>query len=206
MSEGTIYENLKEKILLLDLWPGSVIREKELMEVYGLSRTPIREAFIRLEMKGLVRIVPHIGTFVEEVSFKNLKEVFEVRSCLVGLTGRLAAERITADELQAIRAKIARMKVTEDNKILIRLDREIHGIINRSCKNDVLVNFVNELLDQVVRIGAFSGTTEHYWIDLVEEFEEIAEALDKHDGEATAHLLKKHTRRFVENISNQLTF
>lgn len=206
MGEGSVYEDLKKKIILLDLRPGTVIREKELMETYGLSRTPIREAFIRLEMNGLVRIVPHIGTFVEEISFQKLKEVFEVRSCLVGLTGKLAAERITEDEMQAIRTRIDLMKAAHDNKTLIRLDREIHGIINHACKNDVLVNFVNGLLDQVVRIGAFSGTTENYWIDLVEEFEEIAKALDQHDGEATAHLLEKHTRRFVENISKQLTF
>jgi len=206
MGEGSVYEDLKKKIILLDLRPGSVIREKELMELYGLSRTPIREALIRLEMNGLVRIVPHIGTFVEEVSFRKLKEVFEVRSCLVGLTGRLAAERITEDELQAIRLRIDLMKAADDYKTLIQLDREVHGIINHSCKNDVLVNFINELLDQAVRIWAFAGITENYKLDLVEEFEEIAEALDMHDGEATAHLLKKHTRRFVENISNQLTF
>ena len=85
MSENSVYQQLKQQIILLEHPPGTMIREKELMKEFGVSRTPVREALLRLEVDGLVRIIPSIGTFVEDVSFQQLKEVFEVRSFLLKL-------------------------------------------------------------------------------------------------------------------------
>ena len=93
-----------------------MIRERELMERYDANRGQIREALMRLEMNGLVRIIPNIGTIVEDVSFQNLKAVFEVSSHLVRLTGKLAAERITDEELADIRNSIDQMRLVEDGR------------------------------------------------------------------------------------------
>ena len=72
MSDKNVYQELKKQIILLEQKPGAVIREKEIMELFEVSRTPVREALMRLEIDGLVRIVPNVGTFVEEVSFQQL--------------------------------------------------------------------------------------------------------------------------------------
>jgi DNA-binding GntR family transcriptional regulator len=207
MSENSVYQQLKQQIILLEHPPGTMIREKELMKEFGVSRTPVREALLRLEVDGLVRIIPSIGTFVEDVSFQQLKEVFEVRSFLLKLAGRLAAERITSEELAMIRDRIEVMKASKDQKTLMRLDREIHSIINHACKNKILVKIIGSLHDQAIRIWTFSGLKRSdYWQEIVEEFEEIAIALGQNDGERTAFLLEKHTKQFMENISSQLTF
>lgn len=206
MSENTVYQTLKKQIILLDYAPGAVIREKELMETFGVSRTPIREALMRLEMDGLVRIIPHIGTFVEDVSFQQLKDVFEVRSSLVRLAGQLAAERITGNEIDLLRSRLEAIKTTKDQRALMQLDLEVHRIINQACKNDILVKILDRLHDQAVRIWTFSGTGNSYWSELVKEFEEITAALERHDTEATAALLEKHTKCFVDTIRSQLAF
>jgi len=206
MSENNIYQELKNQIILLERRPGAIIREKEIMAAYDVSRTPVREALMRLELDGLVRIVPNVGTFIEDVSFQQLKDVFETRAYLVKLAGRLAAVRITKEELAEIRERIASIKLTQDKKTLIQLDGEIHKIINKSTKNEVLIKILNGLHDQAVRIWAFSGAEGDYWEDLQKEFEDIATALEQRDKEMTAQLLENHTKRFVEHVRSQLTF
>ncbi len=205
MSESPIYLELKKQIILLEHKPGEVLREKEVMEAFGVSRTPVREAFIRLEMEGLVRIIPNLGTFVADVSFQQLKDVFEIRSFLVRLAGQLAAARITDEELGAIRERIERMKAADDPKTLMRIDGELHEIINAATKNEVLVKILGTLHDQAVRIWTFSHAENDYWSGLVEEFEAIAETLSRHDEAETARLLEQHTKKFVAHIRSQFT-
>ena len=206
MSESNIYKELKNQIILLERKPGAIIREKEVMEAFGVSRTPVRETLMRLEMDGLVRIIPNVGTFVAEVSFQQLKDVFEIRSHLVRLAGRLAAERISGEELTAIYERIDDMKSTQDFKTLMRLDGEIHVIIRKATKNEVLIKALTGLHDQAVRIWTYSGAEGSYWDDLEKEFVAIAAALEQRDGELSAHLLEEHTKRFVEHVRSQLTF
>jgi len=205
MSQRPVYKKLKERIILLEYKPGSVLREKELMKAFGVSRTPVREALMRLEVEGLVRIIPNVGTIVADVSFQQLKDVFEVRSNLIRLSGQLAAARITDEEIAEIRRWINSMKETKDAKALMQLDGELHGIINRATKNETLIHILKTLHDQAVRIWTFSAAEANYWNDIVLEFEEIVEALEQHDEEAAALLLEKHARQFVENIRSQLT-
>lgn len=206
MSETNVYQELKKQIILLDFKPGAVIREREIMKAFDVSRTPVREALMRLEMDGLVRIIPNVGSFVEDVSFQQLKDVFEIRSYLVRLAGQLAAARISEEEIAGIRERIDGIKATQDTKTLIRLDGEIHQIINKSTKNEVLIKILDGLHDQAIRIWAFAGAEGAYWSDLAKELEDITAALEQHDEELTARLLGDHTKRFVENIRGQLTF
>jgi DNA-binding GntR family transcriptional regulator len=206
MSEKNVYQELKKQIILLEHKPGAVLREKEIMEAFEVSRTPVREALMRLEMDGLVRIIPNVGTFVEEVSFQQLKDVFEIRSYLVRLAGKLAAARITKEELAGIRERIDGMKSAIDHKTLMRLDGEIHKIINHATKNELLIKMLNGLHDQAVRIWTFSGSEGAYWDNLPKEFEEITAALEQGDEEMAAGLLEQHTKRFVEHIRSQLAF
>ena len=206
MSQTNVYQELKKQIVLLEHKPGAVIRERKTMEEFDVSRTPVREALMRLEMDGLVRIIPNVGSFVEDVSFQQLKDVFEIRSYLVRFAGQLAAARITEEELAEIRERIDGMKSTQDTKTLIRLDGEIHKIINQATKNEVLVKMLDGLHDQAIRIWTFVGAESGYWNDLEKELEDITAALEQHDEEMTARLLEKHTEKFVEYIRGQLTF
>jgi len=206
MSDMNVYQELKRQIILLEQKPGAVIREKEVMEAFKVSRTPVREALMRLEMDGLVRIFPNVGTFVEDVSFQQLKDVFEIQAHLVRLAGSLAAARITAEEVAEIRQRIEMMKPEQDTKVLMQLDGEIHTIINRATRNEMLVKMLDALHDQAVRIWTFAGAEGGYWRSLEKEFEDIAAALEQHDEAMTARLLEVHSNRFVEHVRSQLTF
>jgi len=206
MSEKNIYQALRNQIILLELKPGEVLREKEIMEAFEVSRTPVREAMMRLEMAGLVRIIPNVGTFVEDVSFQKLKDVFEVLAHCMGLAGGLAAARISNEEIDQIHHLIEKMRVTEDTRTLIKLDGEIHTIINRSTRNELLEGILSGLHDQAVRIWTFAGAEAGYWSKLVTQFEHIVAALEQHDEEMATRLLEEHIRTFVEHVRSQLTF
>jgi DNA-binding GntR family transcriptional regulator len=204
MTDTPIHTELKKRIILLDYKPGEVLREKAFMQEFGVSRTPVREAFIRLEQEGLVRMIPNLGTFVSEVSFQQLKDVFEIRSYLMRFIGQLAAARVTEAELAEMEATVERMRATDDPRELMRLDTEMHEIVNRATKNEALVKIVEMLRNQAVRIWSYSHNQNHYWDNLVAEFEALIEAFRRGDGGKSADILEMHTRHFVEHMRSQL--
>lgn len=199
-----VYDELKRRIVLIEYEPGEVLREKDLIEEFNVSRTPIREALIRLETEGLVRIIPNSGTIVTEVSFQNLKDVFEVRSYLIRLAGRLAAARITDDELASLRGVVDAMASERDPKGFMELDLRFHNEVNRATKNDVLAHMLETLRNQSVRIWAFSREMDDYYDQLAEEHGALVSALEARDAAKSAELLEKHTKRFIDYIRQQL--
>jgi GntR family transcriptional regulator, rspAB operon transcriptional repressor len=206
MSDNNIYKELKKQIISLEQKPGAIIREKEIMEAFNVSRTPVREALMRLEVDGLVRIIPNAGTFVEEISFQKLRDVFEVRAHLVRLAGKLAATRISNEEIIEVRRVIEDMKSTKDTRTLMKLDTEIHNIIRKATRNELLIKTLSGLHDQAVRIWNSVGTDSGYWEKLYLEFEDIVASLEQHDQESSARLLEEHANVFSEQLKNQLTF
>ncbi|MFP4049987.1 MAG: GntR family transcriptional regulator, partial [Desulfovermiculus sp.] len=174
-------------------------------EEFGVSRTPVREALIRLETDGLVRILPNLGTIVSEVSFQQLKDVIEVRSHLILLSGQLAAARITKQELEELHGLIEQMKQEKDPKLLMDLDTRAHDLINQASKNEMLVNILGQLRDLVVRIWFYFPTNDEYYHGLSEEFEELEVALQAGNQDESARLLEKHTQRFIDHIRGQFS-
>ena len=205
-NNSSIYGQLKSRIVLLDYEPGQVLREKELIEEFGVSRTPVREALIRLEMDGLVRILPNLGTIVSEVSFQQLKDVIEVRSHLILLAGQLAAARITKQELEQLRKLIEQMDQEKDPKKLMALDTQAHNLINQAAKNEMLVKLLGQMRDLVVRIWFYFPTDDSYYTNLTEEFTELEAALQAGDQDGSARILEKHTQRFIDHIRGQFSF
>ena len=199
-----IYAELKRRIVLLDYTPGEMLREKNLIEEFGVSRTPVRETLIRLETEGLVRIIPNQGTMVTEVSFQNLKDVFEIRSALLRLAGRLAAERVTQSEIDELRSQIDAMRRETDPRTLMRLDMEFHEAFNRTTKNQTLVKMLGVLRNQAVRIWSFIPSTDDYYAQIPADLEKLLKALGARDAEMTTEQLECHSKRFVEHVRGQL--
>ena len=204
MNNIDIYSVLKDRIVFLAYEPGLVLKEKPLMDEFSVSRTPVREAFIRLEVEGLVRIVPSMGTFVSEVSFQKLKDVFETRSFLIRRAGRLAANRISEKEMEKMWIMIEKMREESNPLALLRIDSELHELINDAAKNEVLSNMLSLLRNQTIRIWSFSDSEFEYFTELPDEFEQIASALASKDGDEAAELLENHTKRFMEYMKRKL--
>ena len=195
-----IYDSLKERIILLDYKPGQFIREKDLIEEFQVSRTPVREALIRLQSDELVRIVPNSGTFVTEVSFVQLRDTLEVRAHLIALAGELAAVRISQDELLQLEELIQDLKNETDTEAIMRLDLEIHSLVNQASGNSVLGKILGNLRDQTVRIWSLAPKGHEYFSNIVDDFEELHDALQKRDPQKAAQTLQKHFSKFVDFV------
>ena len=101
-----VFETLRDAIITQVLKPGERLMEIQLADEMGVSRTPVREAIRKLELEGLVIMVPRKGAYVAGVSMKDIHEVYEVRAALEMLAVSLAAERITDEELDALERQV----------------------------------------------------------------------------------------------------
>ena len=164
----------------------------------GVSRTPVREAIRKLELEGLVVMVPRKGAYVAGVSMKDIHEVYEVRAALEMLAVSLAAERITDEELDALERQVLRESEAEANADehsldnIIYIDSSFHDIIYQAAHNQRLVQFVNILQEQLQRFRAASLSRPGRSKTALEEHKQIVEALAERNGELAAKLAKEH--------------
>ncbi len=202
MDREEVLEIIKERIVYLDYEPGKQLREKELREEFDIGRTPLREIFIKLESEGLITTVPHSGTYVSTVSFHELRDLFEVRSYLISLAGKLAARRINEGELKELKQHVKAMEDVEDPKKLMKMDSQAHEMVNRSTKNDVLAKNLKKLREQSVRIWVFPRTKK-FMRSFGEEFSELIKALEERDETRSGKILASHMEDFIDEIKEQ---
>jgi len=200
LSEKAYY--LKEKIVTLELAPSSVIDAPALMEETGLGRTPIREALQRLAAEGLVNIVPRRGMFVADISITDLQKIFEVRMILVGFCARLAAQRITKDQIAQMEAVLRDLEQVQDgdSKALIAIDRHFQQLLYEAAGNEFLAEALNRLYDLDLRLwhlfldrlGDVQDSVEQHW--------GVIEALKAGDGAQAEALIQQHIADFQQRV------
>ena len=196
----SVYEILKQRIILLELQPGSPLNTSALAEELGTSVTPVREAFIRLEADGLIHRVPNSTARVTEVHLHDLKDVLEARLLIIEQISRLAAQRIQPEELQAMRGVLEQMKNTKERRELIRLDSLFHSLVNHAAKNESLSKVADFMRNHVMRLWYYVSNEQTYWQKLIADRGMLIEALEQGDVEATTDILKKHVTMFVEEV------
>lgn len=204
MVNKKIYSELKKRIVYLDYKPKQVLNIKKLAKEFGVSSVPIREALILLETEKLVHIIPNNGIYVTEVSFQELKDVFEIRLFLIGLSGRLAAQRVTTEELNKMKELLKKIKQEKDRNILIQLDAEFHDLVNYSTKNQTLAETLKKLRNQIGRLWFFAKENDAYSQKIPEDFEELIEALENKEQNKCEQILKDHAIHFINQIKMSL--
>jgi DNA-binding GntR family transcriptional regulator len=204
MVNKEIYKELKKRIVYLDYKPKQVLSIKELAKEFGVSPMPIREVLILLETERLVHIIPNNGIYVTDVSFQELKDVFEVRLFLIGLSGRLAAERITPEELSKLKESLEKIKQEKDRRKLIQLDAEFHDLVNCSTKNQTLAETLKRLRNQIGRLWFFAKENDAYSQKIPEDFEELIKALENKEQNKCEQIMKDHAIHFINQIKMSL--
>ena len=199
------YDIIKQKIVSLEMLPGSVIDEGNLQQELGVGRTPIREALKRLSLEKLVVILPRRGMLVSEIGIRDLQQLFELRLPLEILATRLAAERGTEEQWQRMEIALAQLhEVKIDNKSLIAIDTACHEIIYESAENEFL-------RDTLVTHYALSLRLWYYFLSRIGDMREalldhklILEALEAKDGDKAAQLMERHIRAFQKEIQQEM--
>lgn len=201
------YQKIRKKIISLDLPPGSIVDENQLMEELGLGRTPIREALQRLSLEKLVSIVPRRGIFVTDIGITDLQRLFEVRLEIESLAARLAAKRGTRQHWQRMEAALDSLPGNDqplDNQALIIVDEYCHQIIYAAADNKFLADAATTLYALSLRLWYYFLSRIGDMRGAIMEHRVILEALQNRDAEQAGMLLEKHIRTFQEEIQSAM--
>ena len=175
-----VFESLRTAILEGKLKSGQRLMEVQLAEQLGVSRTPIREAIRKLELEGLVIMLPRKGAYVADMSFKDLIDVLEIRASLEGLAASLASGRRRDEDIEGLE-KLARefeeSVKSGDIEEVLKKDVEFHEYIFSLANNKKLYQIINSLWEQVHRFRVTYVSDYEASLSLVEEHNKIFEAI-----------------------------
>lgn len=198
-----VFESLREAIITGKLSPGERLMEIQMAEEMGVSRTPVREAIRKLELEGLVVMIPRKGAYVAGLSLKDIADVFEIRGALEGLAAELAAERITEEELEGLErylVKISEETESGDLSKVVETDTDFHSLIYSASRNQRLTQIINNLREQIQRFRKTSLSYPGRMKVAVEEHRKIVEAISARNGELARNLAHEH----IENAENSM--
>jgi DNA-binding GntR family transcriptional regulator len=200
-------DRLRTLIVRGELAPGVALQETQLSEELGISRTPLREALKLLAAEGLLELRSNRSAQIAPLRQSEIAEIFEVISAIEGIAARLAASRITNQELRRLTLLQQRMEAHHDNGKLedyFKINQEIHGFIVACAKNGVLRSTHDTLLARAERARYFALSSRTRWDDSVREHRQVLKALKARDAEAASRALTQHVLRTGRAVSEQL--
>jgi len=204
MKTSDIFDELKRRIVFFEYKPKQVLSVKELSKEFGVSAIPIRETLIRLEEEKLIVIIPNNIVYVSDLSFQELKDVFEVRLFLLGMVGKLASKRAKREEIEEMKLLAEKMKTEKNRKKIIQLDAQFHDLFNKSTGNEVLAETLEKLRNRLGRLWYLAEKGESYSLQIPGEIENLITALESRDGEKCKQILEEHVIHFIERIKINL--
>ena len=202
-----VFNTLRQAILTGELKPGERLMEIHLANKLGVSRTPIREAIRKLELEGLVTMIPRRGAEVAQITEKSMNDVLEVRRAMDALCVELACDRITPEELELLKTACDDFEAavrTKDVKKIAQADVALHDIIVRATGNQRLIQLVNNLSEQMYRyrFEYIKDSSQHE--RLVEEHRIIYQSIVRKDRETASQAAKTHIDNQEKSIIRQI--
>ncbi len=202
-----VCETLRDAIRKGILEPGERLMEVQLAEELGISRTPVREAIRKLEQEGYVIMMPRRGTYVSDVSVRDIKEIFEIRSALESLSTGLAARRIEPEELETLQSLLTEIEgYIEENDIdkIVETDIKFHGLLYQVSRNERLVGIVSNLKDQLARFRTLSMSYPGRLRETLEEHRDMVEAIADGDAGGAREAAERHMEHAEETLLKAL--
>ena len=190
-----VFNTLRQAILRGELKPGERLMEIQLANKLGVSRTPIREAIRKLELEGLVLMIPRKGAEVAEITEKSLKDVLEIRRALEDLAVRLACEKITKEELKEL--KIAgddfkKVLKSQDITEVAEADVRFHDVIYVATDNPKLIQLLNNFREQMYRFRVEYLKKAEVRPQLLAEHDEIIKYITEGNKEEASRVVTRH--------------
>lgn len=202
-----VFNTLRTAIITGEFAPGERLMEISLAERLGVSRTPVREAIRKLELEGLVIMIPRRGAEVARITETGLKEVLEVRCALEELAVELACRRIEEEGLEQL--KTAHREFVEavkkgDTLEITNQDEAFHECIFEQSRNRRLLQMVNNLKEQMFRYRMEYVKEKGYHQELISEHEKMLEAIMDRDEETAKAIMKHHIQNQEQMILTQI--
>lgn len=186
------YRRLLDEISCGELLPGARLRETELAERLGVSRTPVREAIRQMEADGLVVHVPRQGATIRELDYSEVMELYEMRAVLEGTAARLAARAASGIELDELAALNDELAAAPGPTEAYQLNRQFHMTLLDAAKNRYLIKSVNALQKTLLILGPTTLLEPARAQQAVAEHRDLLVALKNRDGVQSEALMRTH--------------
>ena len=190
-----ILESIRDAIISGTIKPGSRVSEPELADRFGISRTPIREAFRQLESEGYLKVIPRKGAVVSAFTQKDVEEFYAIKSILEGYAARLACTRLTDKEIE--RLKVINQRLSElcelgDIKQFFKVHNDFHDLFIKAADNEKLRDMINLLVTRFQRLRMMSLSQPGRMQVSVQEHHKIIKAFIDRDSETAELLVRKN--------------
>lgn len=193
-----VYQQLREAIINLEYKPGERLSATRVAQQYGVSRSPAKEAMIRLESEGLVDIRPQYGTLVSAVTKKKANDICDVRLLLEPYAAAVAAARVTDEDITALRARQRDIAAAEHQsrekarQLVFETDRAMHDLVLARCDNAVITQVIEIHRAEIQRIRLLNADWQNRLDDSRRETDAVIEALCARDSAAARDAMARH--------------
>lgn len=198
-----VTHSIRERILSGAYSPGTKLDQQMLVEEFGASLIPVRESLRQLEAQGFVRLYPHKGAYVAELSLNEVKEIYFVREVLEEAATRLAVPKLSEDAKARLRQRIERMEqatASGDYALLLDLNRDFHFIIYEACGNRLLIELIRGLWDRSSRYRHLYTYLPDRAPRALREHKRIYALCVSGDAEAAARAVRNNVRQTVRGL------
>lgn len=197
------YSQIKQAILSLRFRPGEKLSEARLANHLGVGRSPVRSALARLAGEGWIRILPQSGTFVRELSLKDVSEVAEIRLLLEPYTAHRAARLMADREVQDLRAHFEELRakgLMGRSEEFHELDDRFHHSIHRAAGNRRIADILRNLHDQIHWVRVSTATLPGRVEESFKEMDRVLSAIERRDPEAAEDAMRTHIRNIARSF------
>ena len=197
------YQELKRRILTLQLRPGLFVNERELMELLGIGRMPVHQAVHRLQAEGLIEVIPRKGLVIRPDSLQDMLTLLEARLAMEPNIAALAATRATKEQVAELKRLVNESKriVNQSERMsFMKLDRAFHGLIAEAAGNRILADAQRPLHERSELIWHLRVMKEDGLVVNQREHANILKAIIERDANATRKAMEEHLRSLHDRI------
>lgn len=200
-----IYQSILKKIVTLEYKPGQIIEEKKIADEFNVSRTPVREALLRLSSCSMIEMIPRIGTYVSQIDIKTVKNAYQVRKRLEAFAVELATVNISDSdikELMDIPKRMEKYKGNQDYEKYIEDDYEFFKIIRNSTRNEKLVGILDDLNNITARFLRYIQYVNENPKWHIQYLTDIAQYIRNNDAETASKETEYFIAVYVKKLFN----
>ncbi|EFM11700.1 transcriptional regulator, GntR family [Paenibacillus curdlanolyticus YK9] len=203
-TRDAVYDALRALILQLELPPGTAISEKDISLKFNVSRTPVRESFVRLAQEGLLEVYPQRGSYVSLIDMNLVEEARFMREQLEVAVVRLACAEFPAERLTELERNLSQQRASieaHDYRLMFELDEAFHRTIFEGCNKTNTWQVLGSINAHLNRSRMLRLAADQQWDHLFEQHLGIVEAIRIHDEQHAAELMTAHMHLTIEDQS-----
>jgi DNA-binding GntR family transcriptional regulator len=209
------YNLLKEKIITLDFGPGAPLDEKKIEKEFGLGRTPLREAILKLEADNLVDVFPGKGTYVKQITLKGVRDLLQALLAMERAAIELTILNITLEQIAEIRSigeKIKESIRKRDPLNITNFNSQFHRLIAKASDNEYLSTYIQKIRVEEQRLAFLCFSKEvsatyplkEHFVQVIQQHSNIITYIEKRDAQRLGEELVNHNRLFQRRIFGYL--